>query len=56
MGTLQGASSPMVYEIPLTTPALGALFCRDTVRVEDIPAGGYLSYLFLPSRRERGVG
>jgi hypothetical protein len=40
MGTLQGASSPMVYEIPFTTPALGALFCRDTVLVEDISADG----------------
>jgi hypothetical protein len=41
MGTVQGASSPMVYEIPFTTPALGALFCNDTVLVEDILAGGY---------------
>lgn len=40
MGTLQGASSPMVYEIPFTTPALGALFCKDTVLVEDISADG----------------
>jgi len=40
MGALQGASSPMVYEIPLTTPALGALFCSDTVLVEDISADG----------------
>ena len=39
-GTAQGASSPMVYEMPLTTPALGALFCRDTVLVVDMLAGG----------------
>jgi hypothetical protein len=32
----------MVYEIPLTTPALGALFCKDTVLVEDISADGCL--------------
>jgi hypothetical protein len=30
----------MVYEIPFTTPALGALFCKDTVLVEDISADG----------------
>ena len=41
-GTLQGASSPMVYEIPFTTPARGALFCKDTVLVEDISADGCL--------------
>lgn len=41
MGTLQGASSPMVYEMPFTTPARGALFCSETVLVVDILAGGY---------------
>lgn len=52
-GTLQGASSPMVYDIPLTTPALGALFCKDTVLVEDISADGCLELfvrLFVASR------
>lgn len=32
----------MVYEIPFTTPARGALFRRDTVLVEDISAEGCL--------------
>jgi len=53
MGTVQGASSPIVYEIPFTTPALGALFCNDTVLVEDISADSYLK-LFVRSCR-RGV-
>lgn len=38
VGSAQGASSPMVYEMPFTTPARGALFCRDTVLVVDILA------------------
>jgi hypothetical protein len=37
----------MVYEIPFTTPALGALFCNDTVLVEDIFADGYLELFVL---------
>lgn len=51
-GTDQGASSPMVYEMPLTTPARGALFCRETVLVVDMLAGGCLELLFMPARRE----